>query len=269
MKKLITTCAVVGLIMAVTGAAQAALDVNTIVMTSCKDFHDGFVETDPWNFEIWVELDDPDDDLDHIDVSPFGGTPFTIYEAFGYWEHDSNDYSDLTALRGDYPTGTYTFDFRSTVSSLLTFGLDYNDLSEPLGHVDFTYPDDGAMDVPLVPTYEWDVDLGDGDALGMEVWDPVADDDVYDYIPAPMDTNSWTPGPLDPSHTYELEVSVFKVKGLVEGKLPILTVGDDMFEYALLMEHINEIGFTTVPEPATIALLGFGALSLIRRKKRA
>ena len=84
MKRLITICAVVGLTMAVTGTAQAALDVNTIVMTSYKTYVDGAAGGTPWCFEVWVELDDPGN-LHHIDVNlPGGSSSFTING--GDWE---------------------------------------------------------------------------------------------------------------------------------------------------------------------------------------
>ena len=269
MKRLLTICAVVGFIMAVASTVQAVLDVNTIVMTSCKDFLDGDAETNPWNFEIWVELDGTGT-LHHIDVTlPAGGLPdFTIYD--GHWEYDSNDYLTLAALQDDYPTGGYLFSFEDSGDAVLrTFTLDYNGLSEPLGPVDFTYPaDDGATDVPLDPTYEWTIDSGDGDALGMWVWDPVADEDKYGDVPVSMDTNSWQPGSLLSNHTYELEVSVFGVKdGEAGPSLPTKMIDGDTFAYGLLIEHINMIEFTTVPEPATIALLGLGSLLLSRHRR--
>ena len=266
MKKLLTICAAVGLIMAVTGAAQAALDVNAIIMTSCKNYVDGAAGSTPWCFEVWVELDNPDT-LHHIDVSPTGGAPFTIYDDFGYWEYDSLDYSTIGDLRAVYPVGNYTFDFLSdTNSSLLTFGLDYTGISEPCSPVNFTHPStNGETGISTTPTFEWLVDSGDGDALYM--W--LDNDDCYENGPATI-TTSWGPlGPLDPSHIYNLEVSVFNAKGLEDGPaFPTMNPsGTDEFKYGLWIEHLNEIEFTTVPEPATIALLGLGSLLLSRGRK--
>ncbi len=256
--------------MAVAGTAQAALDINGIYMTSCMDHLDGTPSTNPWVFEVWVELDDPGD-LDHIDVTlPGGGGVSSFTLNGGDWEYESpSDYLSLAALQGDYPTGDYTFDFRDSGNiqlNLVTLG--YTGLSEPCSPVDFTYPStNGEVGISTTPTFTWNVSPTAGDALGMWLWDPVAGDDVDWDAPVSMGTTSWGPlGPLDSGHDYGLEVSVFEVKDLIGGGLPIMTVGGDEFKYGLMIEYMNEIEFTTVPEPATIALLGLGSLVLFRRK---
>ena len=272
MKKLLTICAAAGLIMAVTGTAQgdvpAALDVNTIIMTSCKDYNDGVVETLPWNFEIWVDFDNPGT-LDHIDVNMTGGlSSFTINGDFGDWEYESpTDYLTLGDLRAVYPTGDYTLEFFNNVDFLLdSVTLDYSGISEPCSPVSFNYPIDNST----APTFTWTVGPTDGNALGMWVLDDT-DNDVYENVPALMSTLDWTPGLLDPNDYY-LEVSVIGVKdGELGPSLPTenMDIGNDEFEYALLIEYCNGIEFTTVPEPATIALLGLGSLALFRRKAKA
>jgi len=268
MKKLTTICAVVGLIVVVTGTAQAALDIDLIFMTSVKVHLDGAAGGTPWGFEMWFDFDDPGT-LNHIDVtlSAGGVGSFTIDEDFGYWEYGVFGYSTLTTLQSDYPAGTYTLEFQDISHGVLnTIALDYTGLSSPLNPVDFTNPsDDGETGISTTPMFTWDVDSGDGDALGMWLFDPDTDNDIDDDVPVSMDTTSWEPlGPLDPDHTYDLEVSVFGAGATVGED----TVGGDTFEYALVFEYLNEIEFTTVPEPATICLLGLSSLALLRKRRR-
>jgi len=254
MKKLITICAVVGLIMAVTGTAQADLDINAICINSCKDLLDGIPDTsNPWVFEVWVELDDPGS-LHHIDVTkPGASTPFTtIYEVDGDWfYHSPSFYPSLGDLRADYPTGDYTFEFRDSGDILLdSVTLNYPDLDEPGDFAHITSPLHGATDVSLNPTFTWTIDSGAGDALDMGVEDPCTSEVFYESALVSMTTTSWAPGPLLPSHDYEFDVSVYNIKGWQpESGLPtMMTVEGDTFTCRLWIECGNDIRFTTVPE---------------------
>ena len=249
--------AIMGILLA-TPIPAAALDIEGIYMTSCKDHLDGTPYDYPWCFEIWIDLVDPGT-LDHIHVTPpTGGSgpgsgPFIIYEDGDWWEYESpNDYLSLAALQAVYPPGDYTFEFHDSGHvPLNSVTLDYSGLSEPDNPVDFTYPStNGQTGIDLDPTFEWLVDLSDGDALGMWLWDPVTYEDVYGDVPVSMNTLDWTPGSLEPSHDYHLEVSVFRVKDGQPGPTLPTTTGTDVgdtFEYALLIEYLNEIEFTTAP----------------------
>ena len=264
--------AILGILLAAPTPA-AALDIEGIYMTSCRDYLDGTAYSDPWGFEIWMDFADTGS-LHHIDVTPpaGGSAPFTIYEDYGYWEYDSpSEYSTFGDLQDDYPAGTYTLNFEDSSDALLaSVDLDYSGISLPGSPVDFTYPsDNGQTDIDTEPTFTWTIDPTAGYALGMWVWDEVTDEDKYWYAPATMDTLSWEPGPLDHGHEYWLEVSVFRIKDPpTEFGLPTMTVNGDTFGYAFMIEYCNEVGFTTVPEPATVALLGLGCLVLIRRRHK-
>lgn len=234
-----------------TPVAQADLDISGIYITSCKDHLDGEALSIPWVFEVWVDFVDRGS-LHHIDVTD--SASFTIDDD---WYESSTDYSTLTALRGDYPTGNYKFEFEDSSNTVLrTVNFDYSGISEPLSAVDFTDPsENNQTDIPLDPTFTWTIDPGDGDALGMWLWDPVAMDDVYEDVPVLMTETSWTPGPLLPNHDYDLEVSVFGIK---DGVIGTMTVGGDTFECYPLIEHMNEIDFTTVPVPGAVFLGAIG-----------
>jgi hypothetical protein len=262
--------AIIGVLLA-SPVRAATLDIDGICMDSCKYHWNGTADSYPWALEISVYFADTGD-LKHIDITkPGGSTPFTtIYEDYGDWEYESpSHYLTLADLQGNYPTGDYTFKFFDISDTLLrTVTLGYSGIDEPGDFVHITSPTHLATDVSIDPTFTWTVDAGAGDALGMWVCDADTEEDVYWNDPVPMDTPDWTPGTLLPSHEYGLEVSVFNIKDLEPGPvLPTKNVEGDDFVYDLEIEYYNDVHFTTVPEPATICLLGFGALSLIRRKR--
>ncbi|MHC4537859.1 MAG: hypothetical protein ACYS6K_28335, partial [Planctomycetota bacterium] len=235
-------------ILLVTPIAKAALDIKEIYISVHQDLLAGIPDSDPWEFDLGVYLEDPDT-LHHIDVTPpVGGTPFTIYEDDGVWKHyDPTEYPTLPALQADYPPGNYTFDFRDSMNTLLrSVTLDNSGISEDGSPVNLTYPsEDGQKDISIYPTFTWTVDPGAGDALDM--WLDYDDEAIYENGPVPMGTTSWQPGPLNPELNYWLYVSVYEIKDWAGGPgWPTMIVDGDEFEYVLLMEYCNEISFTTV-----------------------
>lgn len=135
--------------------------------------------------------------------------------------------------------------------------VDSGGISQPSSPVDFTYPEyDGQTGIPTHPTFIWAVSPSAGDALWMSLLDCVVDENIYESFPASMTTLSWTPGPLQPNHEYELEVSVINVKNLQPGpELPTMTANGDTFEYCLMIEYYNDIEFTTISVPAIEAAI--------------
>jgi len=263
--------AILGISLA-TPVAKAALDIERIDMCSQKDHLDGTPYSNPWRFEVRIDLVDPGT-LHHIDVTPpAGGTPFTIYEDYGEWKYKSwpTTYPTLTALRTVYPTGLYTFDFRDNSGSLIkSVQLDYSGISEPSSPVDFTYPSyDGQTGIITNPTFTWTVNSGAGDALGMALEDD-DDNDIYNSGPAMMDVLSWQPGPLEPEQNYWLYVTVVRVKDWAGGPgLPTMIddTGDE-FEYILHIGYCNKIGFTTGLSPAIDATIDILAETITLKTK--
>ena len=267
MKKLI----LMGLyVLLVAGTAQATLDIGGIYISSIMDYEDGSPIANPWVFEIWVDIA-TQGDLDHIDVTlPDSSAISLIEQEDNFWEYESlSEYLTLANLQAVYGAGDYIFYFENSSDvAINTITLNNSGISEPLDPVHFTYPADGATGISTSPTFTWDVNSNDGDALGMWLLDVVADMDIDWDGPVSMDTNSWSPDSLDPGKNYELEVSVFEVKNPQEGPaLPTDTVNSDLFTYGLLIEYNNMIEFTTVPEPITIVLLGLGCLPLLGKRR--
>jgi len=245
-----------------TPVAKAQLNIDWICITSYKTYVDGTPSgAQPWRFEIWVENVDPGS-LDHIDVTPpFPATPFTMFEDNGSWGWEAlSEYSSLVSLRGDYPEGIYTFDFRNISDVLLDFvSLNYSGLpGEPSNPVSFTYPSvNGQFGISINPTFTWTVDPGAGDTLMMALEDSLTDELYWDE-PVSMTTPSWTPGPLQSGLGHRLEVSVLKVKDWVGPDWPIATTdGGDDFGYSPMIEYLNEINFTTMPAIGTLSGLIF------------
>jgi len=233
-------------------------DIDWISITSCKSHLDGIPRTFPWQFEIWVYVADPGS-LHHIDVTkPGDSVPFaTMYEEGPtprWGDYDSPaSYSSIADLRTVYPNGVYTFEFYDISNNVLrTVSLDYSGLVTPMNPVSFTYPAvDGATVIDTSPTLTWNVGSGDGDALMILLEDSTADV-VWD-APVSITTTSLAPSPLLGDHTYGFEVSVITVKDLQNGPaFPTMSVDGDQFRYSLMIEHLNEVSFTT----ATPTLIG-------------
>jgi len=261
--------AILGISLA-TPVAKAELDIEMIDMCSQKDHLDGTPYSNPWRFEVWIDLVDPGT-LHHIDVTlPAGGTPFTIYEDDGHWDYESwpTTYPTLTALQAIYPTGLYTFDFRDSSGSLIkSVQLNYSGIDEPGSPVDFTYPSyNGQTGISTNPTLTWTVNSGAGHALGMAF---KADDvEIYNRVLGTMETLSWQPGPLEPEQNCWLYVTVVRIKDWAGGPgWPTKTVGGDEFEYLLHIGYCNKIGFTTGLLPAIDATIDILADTITLKTK--
>jgi hypothetical protein len=243
--------------------AEAALDIEWVWIMTELEHVDGVAGA--WDFEIEVFVSDPGL-LHHIDViKPGDTTPsHTLYESEpDRWIFDPPKHPSLPALRADYPEGTYTLEFRDSGNTLLkTVSLDYSGLSDPTGisAVDFTYPSvNGQTGVIVDPPFNWTIPPAatDWDVLALGVDDAATGDQVYGAWPVSR-TVFWKPaGLLLPSHEYELDVSVSRVKDWVGPGMPTMTVEGDEFAYILTFDYQNEIEFTAAPTPGTLSGLVF------------
>jgi len=238
-------------LVSVTSVPEAALDIDMIhIETECEHVDGSLKGAYPWDFEIKVSVS-ARGLLHHIDVIKPGDTTssHTFFEEEpDLWAFDPPKDSSLEALRLNYPEGTYTLEFRDSGNTLLkTVSLDYSGLSAPASVVDFTYPSvNGQTGVSANPTFEWTIEADAGDVLALGV-DDAAGEPVYAALPVSMTTLSWSPGLLLPSHEYELNVSVNRVKDWVGPGMPTMIVGGDEFAYILVFCYHNEITFTISP----------------------
>ena len=243
----------------VPSVADAELDIEEIFIDTVVDYLNGAAPS--WD-RYWLEIEVVGTDIASVTMTP-PGKPSV---ALGFDGEDwglNVQYATLGALRTDYPVGDYLFSFTGSDDSVT---VPYNPTA-PIGTVDLSSIH-GRTDVPWqTPTFSWPAYAGTGDALGMWLVDPGVGSDLYER-PPPVDIGetSWTlPGDLDPNKDYDLEVSVH----IVEGGSPALleTVGHDEFTYYPVFSNANIAEFST-PEPATLALMGLGAVGLVLRRRR-
>jgi len=263
--KLRTTLAVLAVMLVaglVVPSVADALDIEEILINTAEDYLNGAAPPyDPYWME---ELAVVGTDIASVTVTPPGKPPLSlVFDGEGWELFGNNQYATLAALRADYPVGDYLFSFNGGADSVT---VSY-DPTAPSGIVDLSSIH-GRADVPWqTPTFSWPAYAGTGNALDMCLFDPVAGSDLYEPPPVDIGETSWTlPGDLAPSHAYELEVSVYAVQGGEPATLE--TVGGDDFTYYPVFENINIAEFSTVPEPATVALMGLGAVGLALRRRR-
>jgi len=265
--KLRTTLAVLAVTLVaglVVPSVADALNIEEIFIDTAEDYLNGAAP--PYD-RYWMEdLEVVGTGITSVTVTPPGKSPVSLVFDGEGWELSGNvQYATLAALRADYPVGDYLFSFNGGADSVT---VPY-DPTAPSGIVDLSSIH-GRTDVPWqTPTFSWPAYVGTGDTLGMWLVDPGVGSDLYDTPPpVAIGETSWTlPGDLEPSHAYELEVSVYAVQ---DGQpAPLETVGLDEFTYYPVFKNINIVEFST-PEPATLVLLGLGAVGLVasRRSKK-
>ena len=231
--------AIASVILILAGDAFGDLDIQSISFTEGKYWWDGTLEVNP--FGMWVGVNG--EGITDVTMTTPYGTPIVLdYWGGGGadWGFGTPDYATLSDLRADFPTGDYVFSFNGGADSVI---LSHNPV-QPTGFANITYPDDGAINVPLNPVITWDPCVGFGDALSLLLWDEV-DNTGISTGPLDIGLTDWTPpSSLEPGHSHELEIAVFGRR--LGQPYSETTANSDDFLYYDLFEHCNTIQFTTI-----------------------
>lgn len=223
------------------GDAFGYLDIQSISFMEGKYWWDGTLEEDP--FGLWVGVSG--EGITGVTVTTPGSTPIVLVLDYwggggADWGFDVSDYATLGELRADFPTGYYVFSFNGGADSVTL----YRGPVKPTGFANITYPNDGAINVPLNPIITWDSCVGFGDALCLLLWDEV---DNTGIVTGSLDIGltNWTPpSPLAPGHLHELEIAVFDGRSR-QPYSKTTENSDDFFFYYDLFEYCNTILFAT------------------------
>ena len=259
---LLAMTVVLVLVLTALSREAAALDIDNIMIFQGTDRINGVVQ----GYFFEVEVEGTGILNGRIVQETTGGVPtgreFTLTNGTD-WDYD-NDFSSWTQMLAIHPDPVhYHFHFNEALPSydhvIVSFAI-----APPSGFATITYPLHDATGVSLNPNYQWDNVEGYGDVMGMWVVD--AGSDIYEDVPVTdMTRTDWQPGSL-PGGTYEIEVSVGQMVG--GGVLDLQMQSGDGFKYLGVFEEINWNEFSTVPEPATIALLGTAMLVFIGLRRR-
>ena len=124
--------------------------------------------------------------------------------------------------------------------------------------------------------YDWGYYTANGEYEWWSSNEPITGSmsDRYEWTEANITVNGLAPGDGEVSITINGTTVVYNDFGQVFTEVP----GGDLTDPATLLRalprltvngtmHISDLVITTTPEPATIALLGMGALALIRKRR--
>jgi hypothetical protein len=237
--------AIASVILSPAGDAFGTLDIQQVSLFTVKNWQGGVLETKPYEFWVMVQ----GDDITSVTLTTPLGTVIDLVESMGFWVSDEDvRYKTLGKLRVDYPIGDYTFVFNKGESDADSVTV-YSDPDQPTGgFVDVTYPRDGAINVPLNPTFIWDAYTGSGNNLYMDVGD---EEGTLFIQSATNDTTqtSWTPGTLVPGHLHSFEIAAQSITTTNNVK----TSHGDELTFCDFFDYNNEILFTTV-DPTVITV---------------
>jgi len=236
---------------------SAVVDVDLIWFKTENNYTAGTPETEPFDIGALVF----GSNLNSVKVTSPAYVTEYLEEGPGYWYWDREEkFASLEDLYVKFPIGNYEFTFNEGQANEDS-AIVYVNPEYPTGFGNITNPADGATDVPLNPTFEWNsCSTYGGDILFVGVGDIMADEDIY---MDELNTNetSWTPGPLPQGRLCSFGVSV-QTRSEVSGT----TDNGDTFNFRDVGQWSNGITFTTVPPPSDldIDLLGISATKQFR-----
>jgi|GEM_PF-2223689 len=264
------------------GVAASTIDIDQIHIATTEEYTNGVLDASPYNPSVEVYGSDlsrvgqisvtlPAGSVlggGVVPLAPIDSTRSVWYLASGY----EDNYNTLTDLRSDIGTGDYVFQFYDGLGALLdAVTLNYA-APEPTGVPLISYPSPAAADVPpsgAIITWAYS---GTSDGIVVHVADAAGYSQEAIVQSA---VTSWAPPPLPASASMELEVRAVDAIGATwdaEGNVILpqhTTEQGDTFVYAGAFEHENNMTFTTVPEPASLTLLGLGAGLLVLWRRTA
>lgn len=268
MKRLITICAVVTMILAVSSVAQADL----------------VYEFNPNNLiELWAAGAPNPDDANNPSAYPRSiydpgvSQGYTAYTSIGNWNTAGTGSTLDTDIGTDFTTWRNNGGFITSFNIWLADnprarGWGETLVIEPNTSLSATADAAGLWDVEVSPN-QWHSDLYYAEWTVKDVNNAlkISGTDIGDFsftatLYVDEDEDGWDE--TDPLAVLGEDYTIwFGGYG----------VGDDSFAYdaeyygtsANGLLYQGTLDITTVPEPATVCLLGLGSLSLIRRKRRA
>jgi len=247
----------------------AGVTLNSILISTSRDWENNVPESDPYTLEIELKTSDPT--VKAISVSTPAGSIIPTLDLempnVGDWHYRSPvQYTTLSDLQAQYKTGTWNVQFLGDGNTVLdSVSLTYNPVA-PIGVPNITSPAVDATNVPLTPTFAWDHIAGTSNVLSTDL-QLTNGDDAYNTVMDPSSTQ-WTPGPLNPLTEYQINIGNYAGDGIsvVDGQPQgptLLTEDGGSFIYLAASGNEDEISFTTVPEPNTFSLLILAGITLI------
>ncbi len=262
MKGLWTVAAalVVGLVFA---APASAISLDNIVIS--KTIHRTNGTADGWEFGVEIHAPVLNDVIfANLDTSIFYGLTNLGGGDFEY----SKSFPSLAAMNAEFDNNvSYWFYFNMhpgpTFDDQMILGYVAN---IPQGDPNITFPTNNATGVALDPNYQWDNAAGIAGTNDLGLWVFQGGNTVYEDVP---ETNkgltNWQPGALNPGTNYEFQVGLI---GLMNSNpIATSTLQGEGFTYFGAYVQGDSVSFTTgvgeVPEPATFALVGTAALTIL------